>query len=76
MAFPANGIDDPVPVEIRTGDCWISTCLFERLSNQRCGNCLRDGFFCRGLFALLVREASATAWRGLVVSGSDLSAYY
>jgi hypothetical protein len=75
LCFPVSGFSDPISVEIGAEDCRISACLFERFSSQRCANCLRGGRSCRGLFVLFVREASATAWRGLVVSGSDLSAY-
>lgn len=55
LRFNINGLDAPVPVELKIADKWTGPRLHERLEEQLCGDYLRDGRSSRGIFALVFR---------------------
>jgi len=67
IRFQGNGIDAPVPVELKIADNWKDQKLFERLENQLCGDYLRDKRSGRGIF-LLVYRGKEQPWK---VPGRD-----
>ena len=62
IRFQGNGIDAPVPVELKIADNWKDQKLFERLENQLCGDYLRDNRSGRGIF-LLVYRGEKQPWK-------------
>ncbi|MEO7324031.1 MAG: hypothetical protein ABIW82_04305 [Dokdonella sp.] len=59
LRFNVNGLDAPVPVELKIADKWTGPRLHERLEEQLCGDYLRDARSNRGIFALVFRGERA-----------------
>ena len=61
LRFLGNGVDAPVPAELKLADRWPGSQLLERLENQLCGDYLRDSHSRRGFF-ILVHNGTERTW--------------